>query len=132
MGWGRRPPFEKEAKGVMFWVYPSGAYKIGKGFTLIRPKTRIYIILNHFWGIKSGMPFSYRCEVNNSLDKDTDCNIEPELSLPDSKENLVEILYNDTHHLPGGGTYEFSGDHPMPAIEVPGKCWLENFLYKRL
>ena len=25
--------FEKEAKGVMFWVYPSEANKIGKGFT---------------------------------------------------------------------------------------------------
>ena len=130
MGWGRRPPFEKEAKGVMFWVYPSGAYKIGKGFTLIRPKTRSYVNLNHYWGIKVGMPISYNCEINNSLEKDTDCNVK--LSLLDSRENPVEVLYNNNHHLPGGGTYEFSGDHPMPAIEVPGKCWLENFLYKRL
>ena len=120
MGWGRRPPFEKEAKGVMFWVYPSGAAKIGKGFNLIRPKTGSYINLNHFWGIKAGMPISYRCEVNNSLDKDMDCNIK--LSLLDSKENLLEVLYNNSHHLTGGGTYEFSGDHTMPDIEVPGRC----------
>jgi hypothetical protein len=70
--------------------------------------------LNHFWGIKAGMPISYKCEVNNSLDKDMDCNIK--LSLLDSKENLLEVLYNDTHHLAGGGTYEFSDTHPMPDI----------------
>jgi hypothetical protein len=68
------------------------------------------------------MPISYKCEVNNSLDNDIDCNIK--LSLLDSKEHPVKILYNDTHHLTGGGTYEFSGNHPMPGIEVPGKCWL--------
>jgi hypothetical protein len=91
--------FEREAKGAMFWVYPYGAYgpnKIGKGFNLIRPKTRSYIHFNHFWGIKVGMPISYKCEVNNSLDKDIDCNIK--LSLLDSKENLLKILYNDPHH----------------------------------
>jgi ligand-binding sensor domain-containing protein len=118
--------FEKEAKGVMFWVYSYGAYgpnKIGKGFTLTRPKTRSYILLNHFWGIKAGMPISYKCQVNNSFDKDIDCNIK--LSLLDAKENLLEVLYNDTHHLTGGGTYEFSDTHPMPDIEVPGKCWLK-------
>jgi len=69
------------------------------------------------------MPFSYQCEINNSLDKDIDCNIK--LSLLDSQENLLEVLYNNTHHLPGGGTYEFSGDLPMPDIDVPGKCWLQ-------
>jgi hypothetical protein len=87
----------------MFWVYPSGAYKIGKGFNLIRPKTRSYIILNHFWGIKVGMPISHKCQINNSLDNDIDCNIK--LSLLDSKENPLKVLYNDTHHLVGGGNY---------------------------
>jgi hypothetical protein len=115
--------FDKEAKGSMFWVYPAGALKIGKGFRLTRPKTRSYIVLNHFWGIKAGMPISYKCEVNNSLEKDIDCNIK--LSLLDSNENLLEVLYNETHYLTGGGTYEFSGDHPMPGIEVPGRCWLQ-------
>jgi hypothetical protein len=115
--------FEKEAKGSMFWVYPAGANKIGKGLSLTRPKTSSYIILNHFWGIKAGMPISYKCEVNNSLDKDMDCNIK--LSLLNSNENLLEVLYNETHYLTGGGTYEFSGDHPMPGIEVPGRCWLQ-------
>ncbi|UCH96938.1 MAG: hypothetical protein JSV88_08830, partial [Candidatus Aminicenantes bacterium] len=89
--------FEKEANGVMFWVYsngPSGANKIGKGFNLIRPKTRSYINLNHYWGIKAGLPISYKCEVNNSLDKDMDCQIK--LSLLDFKENLLKVLYNDT------------------------------------
>jgi hypothetical protein len=78
--------FEKEAKGVMFWVH-AGTFEFGKGFTLIRPKTRSYIILNHFWGIKAGLPISYRCEVNNSLDKDIDCHIL--LSLLDDKKNLL-------------------------------------------
>jgi len=82
--------------------------------------------LNHYWGIKAGMPISYQCEVNNSLDKDTYCSIK--LSLLDSKENLLKVLYNDTHHLPGGGTYEFSGDHPMPEIEVPLKCLLKLYI----
>jgi hypothetical protein len=115
--------FEKEAKGSMFWVYPAGAVKFGKGFRLTRPKTRSYIILNHFWGIKAGMPISYKCEINNSLDKDMDCNIK--LSLLDSNESLLEVLYNEIHHLAAGGTYEFSDTHPMPDIEVPGKCWLK-------
>jgi hypothetical protein len=113
--------FEKKAAGGMFWVYPSEAPKIGKGLTLIRPKTRSYINLNHYWGIKAGMPISYRCEVNNSLVKDIDCHIK--LSLLDDKENLLEVLYEDTRHLAGKGTYEFSDTHPMPDIEVPGRCW---------
>ncbi|UCH98148.1 MAG: hypothetical protein JSV88_15205, partial [Candidatus Aminicenantes bacterium] len=115
--------FEKQAERTMFWVYAPGVYKFGKGFTLIRPKTMSYIHLNHYWGIKAGMPISYKCEVNNSLDNDIDCNIK--LSLLDLKENLLKVLYNDTHHMGGGGTYEFSDTHPMPDIEVPGKCWLK-------
>jgi hypothetical protein len=120
--------FEKQAKGSMFWVYPAGALKIGKGFRLTRPKTRSYISLNHFWGIKVGMPISYKCEINNSLEKDIDCNIK--LSLLDSNESLLEVLYNETHYLPGGWTYEFSGDHPMPGIEVPGRCWSCTTFFK--
>ena len=120
--------FEKEAKGSMFWVYPAGALKIGKGFGLTRPKTRSYILLNHFWGIKAGMPISYKCEVNNSLDKDMDCNIK--LSLLDSNENLLEVLYNEIHHFKAGGTYEFSDMHPMSGIEVPGRCWSCTTFFK--
>jgi len=115
--------FEKQAKGAMFWVYPSNAYKIGKGFNLLRPNTRSYIILNHFWGIKAGMPISYKCQVNNSQENEIDCNIK--LSLLDAKENQLEVLYNETHHLAAGGAYEFSDTYPMPDIEVPGKCWLK-------
>ncbi len=33
-------------------------------------------------------------------------------------------------HLTGGGTYEFNGDHPMPGIEVPGKCWSCTTFFK--
>ena len=120
--------FEKEAKGVMFWLYPSGAPKIGKGFSLIRPKTRSYIILNHYMGIKAGMPISYQCQINNSLAKDIDCQIQ--LSLLDAKKNLLEVLYDDTRHLAGNGTYEFSDAHPMPDIEVPGKCWSCTTFFK--
>jgi hypothetical protein len=57
-----------------------------------------------------------------------DCNIK--LSLLDSKENLLDVLYNDTQHLAAGGTYEFSDTHPMPDIEVPGKCWSCTTFFK--
>jgi hypothetical protein len=120
--------FEKKAAGGMFWVYPSEAPKIGKGFTLIRPKTRSYIDLNHFWGIKAGKPISYRCKVDNLLDNAMDCHIK--LGLLDAKETLLKVLYDDSPHLAGNGYFEFSGSHPMPAIEVPGKCWLCTTFFK--
>ena len=50
LGWGCQPPFEKEAEGVMFWVYPNNAGKIGKIYRVIQesPEIEVYPIQPFF------------------------------------------------------------------------------------